>query len=136
MGRQIFVNRSVEDLPRSAAFFTALGFTFEEQSTDEHGTAMIVDDGISVMLLTREFFATFTDRPVVDAEQATEAIVAFSAGSREEVDETVTRALAVGGTLVREPEDHDFMYGHGFRDLDGHIWELVFMDPDWEPKED
>jgi predicted lactoylglutathione lyase len=124
---KIFVNLPVQDLERSVKFFTALGFSFNPQFTDETATCMIVADDIFVMLLTRQKFASFTPKPVADAHATTEVLVALSVDSREAVDAMVAKAVAAGGATYNEPQDHGFMYAHGFQDLDGHIWELVFM---------
>lgn len=125
--QQIFVNLPVADLPRSKAFFAALGFEFNPQFTNEQAASMVVADNIFVMLLVKPFFATFTDRPVADATQSTEVLVCLSCDSRGRVDELVAKAVAAGGRALRAAQDHGFMYGHGFEDPDGHIWELVHM---------
>jgi predicted lactoylglutathione lyase len=127
MPRQIFVNLPVRSLPRSVTFFESLGFTFNPQFTDEKGTCMIVDENIFVMLLTREFFGTFTSKPVSDANATTEVLVCLSCESREEVDGLVAKAVTGGGSAPRASQDHGFMYQHGFEDPDGHVWELVYM---------
>ena len=129
MGTQIFVNLPVKDLNRSKAFFAKLGFSFNAQFTDENAASMIVSENIYVMLLTREFFQTFTPKEICDATKSTEILVCLSSESRAEVDEMVRKAVAAGGTTYKEPQDHGFMYGHGFQDLDGHIWEIMFMEP-------
>ena len=129
MARQIFVNLPVKDLPRSVAFFTALGFSFNPQFTNENATCMIVDENIFVMLLVEPFFQGFIKKEICDARKSTEVLVCLSCESRTEVDELVAKAVAAGGTIPRAPEDHGFMYGHAFEDLDGHIWELVYMVP-------
>ncbi|MGO4378743.1 VOC family protein [Pseudoduganella sp. RAF53_2] len=130
MNKQIFVNLPVKDLEKSKAFFAALGYTFNPQYTNEHAASMIIHDGsIYAMLLTEPFFKGFTSKPIVSAKEATEVIVCLSCDSREEVDDLVKKALAAGGKAPREPQDHGFMYGHGFEDLDGHVWELVYMLP-------
>lgn len=129
MSTQIFVNLPVRELPRSVAFFTALGFRFNPQFTNEKGTCMIVSEDHSyVMLLTQEFFQTFTPKPVADASRSTEVLLCLSCDSRAEVDAQVARAVAAGATTPNPPQDHGFMYQHGFQDLDGHLWELVHMD--------
>lgn len=128
MPPQIFVNLPVKNLPRSVAFFTALGFSFNPQFTDETGTCMVVSDSIFVMLLTHEKFKMFTPKPIADATQTTEVLVCLSAESREKVDDLVRKAVAAGGSTHSAPQDHGFMYGHGFQDLDGHLWELAYMD--------
>lgn len=129
MPRQIFVNLPVKNLNQSVAFFTKLGYAFNPQFTDETATCMIVSDDIFVMLLTEDKFKTFTPKAICDATKSTEVLVCLSSESRKEVDEMVRKAVAAGGTTYNEPQDHGFMYGHGFQDLDGHIWELVYMEP-------
>jgi uncharacterized protein len=126
---KIFVNLPVKNLNKSIDFFTKLGFTFNAQFTDETATCMIVSEDIFVMLLTYEKFQTFTPKAICDATKSTEVLVCLSTESRKEVDEMVSKAIAAGGTTYNEPQDHGFMYAHGFQDLDGHIWELVYMEP-------
>jgi len=129
MNKQIFVNLPVKDLDKSKAFFNALGYTFNPQFTNESGACMVIADGsIYAMLLTEPFFKTFIDKPIVQAKEATEVLVCLSCESREEVDDLVAKAIAAGGRAPRPPQDHGFMYGHGFQDLDGHMWELAYMD--------
>lgn len=130
MARQIFVNLPVSDLQRSVAFFEHLGFRFDPEFTDDNATCMIVDENIFVMLLTEKFFATFTSKPLADARATTEVLVCLSCASRDEVDRIAEQAVAAGGREPREPQDHGFMYGRGFEDLDGHIWELMHMQSD------
>lgn len=127
MNKQIFVNLPVKDLERSKAFFGALGFTFNAQFTNEQGACMIVTDDIYVMLLTEKFFQTFTSKRVADAREVTEVLTCLSCATRAEVDELVAKAVSAGGKAPRAPQDHGFMYGHGFEDPDGHVWELVHM---------
>jgi uncharacterized protein len=129
MATKIFVNLPVKDLNKSIEFFTKLGFSFNQQFTDETATCMIVTDDIFVMLLTEEKFKTFTPKEICDAKKYTEALVCLSTESRAKVDEMVRKAVAAGGATYNEPQDHGFMYGHGFQDLDGHIWELIYMEP-------
>ena len=133
MATQIFVNLPVKDLRRTVEFFTRLGYTFDQRFTNEDGTCMIVGENIFVMLLVERFFQTFTDKRLCDATKSTEVIVCLSVASRAAVDDLVAKALAAGGTAPRPPQDHGFMYGHGFQDLDGHIWELGYMDPNAQP---
>jgi uncharacterized protein len=128
MSTQIFVNLPVKDLQQSIAFFTKLGFQFNPQFTDETATCMIVAETIFVMLLTHEKFKTFTPNPICDATKSTEVLTCLSMESREAVDDRVRQAIAAGGTTYNEPQDYGFMYAHGFQDLDGHIWELMYMD--------
>ena len=129
MATKIFVNLPVKNLNKSIEFFTRLGFSFNPQFTDETATCMIVSEDIFVMLLTHEKFKTFTPKEICDSSKSTEVLVCLSAESREHVDETVRQAVAAGGTTYSEPQDHGFMYGHGFQDPDGHIWELIYMEP-------
>jgi len=128
MAKQIFVNLPVKDLNRSVAFFTKLGFKFDPKFTDENATCMIVGENIYVMLLLEKFFKTFTTKELWDAKKSTEVLVCLSCDSRSEVDGLVIKAVAAGGSTPRKPQDHGFMYGHGFEDLDGHIWELIYME--------
>ena len=132
-GRMLFVNMPVADIERSKAFFAKLGFTFNPHFTNEQATCMIVSEEAFVMLLVESFFQTFTKKPIADARQSTEVLVCLSCASRAEVDALVQKALAAGGTVPRAAQDHGFMYGHGFEDPDGHVWELVWMDPNAAP---
>ena len=128
MNKQIFVNLPVKDLNKSKEFFSALGYSFNPQFTNDSGACMVIaEDSIYAMLLTEEFFATFIDKKISNAHEVTEALICLSCESREEVDSMVKKALAAGGKSPRAPQDHGFMYAHGFEDLDGHIWELVYM---------
>jgi len=126
---KIFVNLPVKDLERSVEFFTKLGYRFDPRFTDENATCMIIREDIFAMLLVEKFFETFTPKPVADAKHSTEVLVGLSAESREEVDRIVETALAAGARRYKEPEDQGFMYGWGFEDLDGHIWEYFWMEP-------
>jgi hypothetical protein len=130
MSHQIFVNLPVKDLPRSKAFFAALGFSFNPQFTNDQGASMVIDEanGIYAMLLVEPFFQTFTKKRIADARETTEVLVCLSCDSRAQVDELVRKAVAAGGRAPNAPQDHGFMYGHGFEDPDGHMWELVHMD--------
>ena len=129
MATKIFVNLPVKDLKKSLEFFTKLDFTFNPQFTDETAACMIVSEDIFVMLLTEDKFKTFTPKAICDATKSTEVLVCLSAESRDKVNDMVHKAVAAGGTTYSEPQDHGFMYGHGFQDLDGHIWELIYMEP-------
>jgi hypothetical protein len=129
MATQIFVNLPVRNLNKSIEFFTQLGYTFNPQFTDETATCMIVSNDIFVMLLTEAKFKMFTPKPICDATLSTEVLICLSCESRAEVDEMVKKAVAAGGTTYNEPQDHGFMYAHGYQDLDGHIWELIYMEP-------
>ncbi|WP_343237272.1 VOC family protein [Xanthomonas sp.] len=130
MAKQIFVNLPVESLPRSVEFFTALGFTFNPTYTDENATCMILGENLFAMLLVKPFFKTFIPGEICDAFACTESITALALDSREEVDTLVAAARAAGAQIIAEPKDYGFMYQHGFRDLDGHLWELFHGDGD------
>jgi len=127
--RSIFVNLPVKDLERSKAFFGALGFSFNAQFSDESGACMVVEENIFVMLLTEAKFAGFVNGPVADAERATEVLVCLSAESREAVAETKRKALEAGARAWKPDMDYGFMTGCSFQDPDGHVWEVVWMDP-------
>ena len=129
MATKIFVNLPVKDLQRSIEFFTKLGYKFNPQFTDETATCMIVSDDIFVMLLTHAKFKEFTPKPICDAAKSTEVLVCLSCESREAVSDMVRKAVAAGGTTYAESKDHGFMLQHGYQDPDGHIWELIYMDP-------
>ncbi len=128
MAQLIFLNLPVKDHDRSVAFFTALGYTFNPQFTNEQATCMIISDTIYVMLLVEPFFKGFTKAEIADTSKCNECITCLSADSREAVDAIVAKAVAAGATTPSAPQDHGFMYGHGFTDLDGHIWEYSYMD--------
>lgn len=127
--RLIFVNLPVKDLSASMEFFRGLGFEFDEKFTDESAACMVVSEQAFVMLLEESRFSEFTSKQVADARISTEAIVAVSAESREAVDAFADAALGAGGTPANEPMDHGFMYGRSFNDPDGHLWEVMWMDP-------
>ena len=131
--RKVFVNLAVEDLQRSVDFFTALGFEFDPQFTDEQGTCMILSEEAFVMLLVRSRFQEFIKKDVADSTTHTEVILALSATSRADVDETVEKALAAGGSPANDKMEMGFMYGWSFSDPDGHLWEVFHMDPDAAP---
>ena len=128
MSRKIFVNLPVKDLPRAKAFFSALGFAFNPQFTNEQGACMVISEHNYAMLLVEPFFQTFTPKRVADARESSEVLLCLSCDSRAEVDALVAKALAAGGKEPRPPQDHGFMYGRSIEDLDGHIWELMWMD--------
>jgi len=129
MATKIFVNLPVKNLKRSIEFFTRLGYKFNPQFTDETATCMIVSDDIFVMLLTEAKFKEFTPKPICDATKSTEVLVCLSCESRDAVSDMVRKAVAAGGTTHAESKDYGFMFQHGYQDLDGHIWELIYMDP-------
>ncbi|RBL90633.1 VOC family protein [Chitinophaga flava] len=128
MATMIFVNLPVKDLDKSMAFFTMLGYTFNEQFTDDKAACMVISDTIYAMLIVERFFKTFTNNEICDTSRHTECINCLSASSREEVDMIVAKAVAAGATTHKAPQDHGFMYGHGFQDIDGHHWEFMYME--------
>lgn len=134
MATQIFVNLPVKDLNRSKAFFTQLGYTFNQQFTDEKAACMIISDTIYVMLLIEPFFQTFTKKEIADARKTVECSIALSADSKEAVNEMVDKVIAAGATVPNDASDHGFMYQHSFEDLDGHHWEYIWMDPNGIPE--
>jgi hypothetical protein len=128
--KEIYVNLPVKDLQKSVEFFSKLGFGFNKEMTDENATCMIVGDHIYVMLLMEEFFRKFTQKQLTDSGAATEVIIAISADSKEEVDEMVHIAIDAGGSASNDKMDNDYMYGWSFQDIDGHLWEVMYM-PEW-----
>jgi uncharacterized protein len=129
MAMQTFVNLPVKDLPRATEFFTALGFSFDPQFTDENATRMIVSDETSVMLAVEPFFKSFIEpQDIADTSRSREVVLGLSAESKEQVDDLAEKALAAGGQSLGDPEDDGFMYMRGFRDRDGHQWSFIYMD--------
>eukprot|EP01116_Phalansterium_solitarium_P010152 TRINITY_DN24625_c0_g1_i1.p2 TRINITY_DN24625_c0_g1~~TRINITY_DN24625_c0_g1_i1.p2 ORF type:complete len:162 (-),score=33.20 TRINITY_DN24625_c0_g1_i1:182-667(-) len=126
----MFVNLAVKNLKTSVEFFTKLGYTFEPRFTDEHGTCMNVGESFKVMLLEEPFFRTFTKKQLVDTKTHVELLLCVSCESRAAVDDLAAKAVAAGGQR-HEFKDYGFMYGTSFEDLDAHVWELSWMDPDW-----
>lgn len=134
MSRQMFVNLPIKNMARSQAFFQSLGFSFNPQFTNDQGACMVVSENHNyVMLLVEPFFQGFTKKAIADATRTTEVLICLSCESRAEVDALVKKALAAGGTAPNPQQDHGFMYSHGFTDLDGHIWEVMWMDPNAAP---
>lgn len=127
--RQVYINLPVKDLEQSKKFFGKLGYTFNPQFTDENAACMIISDKIYTMLLVEKFFQTFTPKKIADGKATAEVINALNCPSRAAVDEIVNKAFAAGAKKYNEPQDHGFMYQWGFEDLDGHIWEYLWMDP-------
>ena len=128
MKTKIFVNIPVKELNKSVDFFTKLGFNFNPQFTDENATCMIVGEDIFVMLLVEKFFKSFTKKEICDTSKSTESILALSVESREKVDQMIDKAVGAGGSEPREKQDHGWMYGRSFEDIDGHLWEVFFME--------
>ena len=135
MSKQIFVNLPVKDLPKAKAFYEAIGAVNNPQFSDDTAACMVLSDTIFVMLLTHAKWAFFTRKPIADAHQASEVMLALSAENRAAVDTLVNAAGAQGGKAdVNPPQDLGFMYGRSFEDLDGHIWETMFMDMSQMPQ--
>jgi len=128
MSKLIFVNLPVADLAAAKAFYEAIGARNNPQFTDDTAACMVLSETIHVMLLTHDKFSQFTPKRIADARQVSEVLICISADSRDEVDEITDKALAAGGREPREKQDYGFMYGRSFEDLDGHIWEPMWMD--------
>ena len=128
MAKQIFINLPVKDLTKSVSFFKKLGFKFNPQFTDDKAACMIIGENIYSMLLLEKFFKSFTKKKVADAKKTTEVLIAIDVKSRKDVDKMIKKAIAAGGSLYNKPQDHGWMYGHSFADLDGHQWEILYMD--------
>ncbi|PWV51488.1 VOC family protein [Chitinophaga sp. S165] len=128
MATQIFVNLPVKDLEKTKAFFSAMGFSFNEQFTDEKAACLIIGENIFAMLLMEDFFRSFIKKDIADASKFAEVINAFSVETKERVNELVDKALAAGAVAYSEPQDYGWMYSRAFQDLDGHLWEVVFTD--------
>ncbi len=127
MIKQVIINLPVADLPKSMAFFKALGFSDNPQSTDDTGACIVFSDTILVMLLTHARFRNFTPKAICDTSKAVEVLLTLSCESREQVDDLVAKAVAAGGSTYDKPEDYGFMYTHSFVDPDGHGWGLIHM---------
>lgn len=124
---QVFVNLPVKDLKRTMDFFGKLGFSFNPTFTDENAACMFISENIYAMLLVEKFFKSFIPgKEICDAVKSTEAIIALTAGSRQEVDELVRKVVSAGGSEYRQAQDYGWMYGRAFQDLDGHIWEIIY----------
>ncbi|MGH3011727.1 MAG: VOC family protein [Gaiellaceae bacterium] len=136
MAMQTFVNLPVKDLTKATGFFGAIGFSFDPVFTDENATRMIVSDDASVMLVAEPFFKSFVEpQEIADTSKSREVLVGLSAESKEQVDELTDKALAAGGESLGDPQDDEFMYMRGFRDLDGHQWSFIYMDMSAIPTE-
>lgn len=128
MEKKVFINLPVKDLKKSMEFFQGLGYSFNPQFTDEKAACMVISEHIYSMLLTEEYFKTFTKKSISDAKKLTEVLIALDFASREEVQGIVAKAKKLGATVYADAQDHGWMYQHSFADLDGHQWELVYMD--------
>lgn len=134
IAKQIFVNLPVKNLDKSVEFFSGLGFSFNPQFTDENATCMVIGDNIFAMLLVEKFFKTFTKKYIADARRSTEVITALSVESRKDVDSMIEKAMKAGGREPRPLQDYGWMYGRAFEDIDGHIWEVFYMDESKKPE--
>ncbi|HEX7642556.1 MAG TPA: VOC family protein [Burkholderiaceae bacterium] len=130
MKKQVFLNLPVKDLAKSKAFFAAMGFSFDPQvSGDNAAMVIVVEDCVHAMLTTESFFQSLINKPVVNAKEANEAVICLNCDSKEELDGLISKAAAAGARIPHPPEDHGFMYDQGFEDIDGHLWNLVWMAP-------
>lgn len=130
MATKIFVNLAVKDLQRSMEFFTQLGYTFNKQFTNEKAASMVISEDIYAMLITEPFFKTFiSGKEIADTAKAKEVLICLSADSKEAVNNHVDKALAAGGKEFGTAQDHGFMFIRNYEDLDGHVWEIMWMDP-------
>lgn len=128
MNRQIFINLATTNLSAAKRFFAALGFQFNAKFSNADGCCVVIADNISVMLLAESHFKKFTDKSICDSKISAESLLCISCESREEVDDLISKAKSLGANVSRLPQDHGFMYSHNFDDLDGHSWELMFME--------
>ncbi|MEU0598781.1 VOC family protein [Streptomyces sp. NPDC006393] len=127
--QMIFVNLATDDVAASRKFFTELGYTINPQFSTDDCSCVVISDTIIAMLLSKQRYADFTKKEIADARKTSEVLICLSAESREKVDELVDKAVAAGGTVSGETQDHGYMYGRAFDDLDGHTWEVMWMDP-------
>lgn len=128
MAKNLFVNLPVKDVERSRRFFNALGFSINEQFSDDKAICVVLGENLFAMLLKEEYFQTFTKKPLSDATKSTEVLIALDVDSREAVDKMIETAQKEGGSIYSEAADHGWMYQHAFADLDGHQWEIAYMD--------
>ncbi|MNX27220.1 Glyoxalase-like domain protein [compost metagenome] len=134
MVSKIYINLAVKDLQKSIAFFTEIGFAFNPQFTDASAACMIIAENIFAMLVIEKRFKYFTKKEICDARKNTEVLLALDVESREKVDEIIQKAVNAGGSIYMEAQDYGWMYSHNFEDLDGHQWEIFYMDESAIPK--
>jgi predicted lactoylglutathione lyase len=127
--QMIFVNLATNDVAASKKFFTELGYTINPQFSTDDNACVVISESIVAMLLSKQRYADFTKKEIADSTKTSEVLICLSAESREKVDELVGKAVAAGGTANPDVQDHGYMYGRSFDDLDGHSWEVVWMDP-------
>jgi len=131
MATNIFVNLAVKNLDKTKEFFSKLGYTFNQQFSDEKAACMVISETIYAMLISEAYFKTFIpNKEISDTSKSKEVLLALSADSRQQVDELADKAIAAGGKNFRDPDDHGFMYSRSFEDLDGHVWEVFWMNPE------
>ena len=128
MKTKIFLNLPVKDLNRSIAFFTQLGFSFNPKFTDDKATCLIIGENINAMLLVEEFYKTFTNKQICNTDTTSEVLISISVETREEVDEMIEKVVKAGGSEYMKTQDYGWMYHRTFLDIDGHHWEIFFMD--------
>jgi len=129
MAKMIFVNLPVKDVARSTSFYESIGATKNPMFSDETASCMVFSDTIHVMVLSHEKFSQFTPKKIADAHTSSEVLICLSADSKAEVDDTVDKAAKAGGKAdPAQKQDYGFMYGRSFEDIDGHIWEIMWMD--------
>ena len=133
MPQMVFINLPVADVAKATAFYEALGATRNPAFSNEQASSMVWSETVYTMLLRRDYFQTFTNKEIADAHRVVESLTCLSRDSRADVDAMVEAALAAGGKETRPPQDHGFMYGRSFEDLDGHVIECVWMDPSGMP---
>lgn len=131
---QIYVNLPVKDVEKTREFWTKIGFSINEQITDEKAVCVMMNDNIQIMFLQEEYFQTFSERPVPKGD-TTQVLVAIGLDSREEVDQVVNAAVANGAYQLEEAQDHGWMYQNSFWDINGHGWNVIFADPSQLPTE-
>ncbi|KAF2511898.1 VOC family protein [Flavobacterium foetidum] len=134
MKTKIFLNLAVKDLDKAVSFYNKLGFSTDPKFTNEKGACLVIDENIFVMLLVEEFYQTFTKKQICDATKSSEALMAISVDSREQVDEMLEKAIKAGGTDYDQANDYGWMYQKTFLDIDGHHWEVFFMDESQIPE--
>ncbi|RXM42788.1 VOC family protein [Flavobacterium sp. YO12] len=135
METKIYINLAVKDLKRAISFFNELGFSTNLKFTNEKGACIVIGKNINVMLLLEEFYKTFTDKQICDSNTTSEVLISISVETRKEVDEIIDKAVKAGGTDYQKASDYGWMYQRTFLDLDGHHWEVFFMDETQIPEQ-
>ena len=135
MSTKTFVNLPVKDVAKTVEFFTTLGFSFNQQFSDENTKCMVISDDAYAMLHAEPAFKSFTQQDITDTSKSREVIVGLSAASREQVDDVLDKVVGGGGQALGDPVDEGFMYMRAFRDLDGHQWSFIYMDMSAMPEQ-